>query len=122
MVEFAVCMPLLSILALGSVEVSNAIFLKQALVASAYAGACQSVKANSTTASTLSTAKSALEFRSIKNASITISTGTVEAVGRGQPITITVSAPISSNSTFIGHVMPHRVLSASTTMVKERLP
>ncbi len=71
MVEFAVCMPLLSILALGSVEVSNAIFLKQALVASAYAGACQSVKANSTTASTLSTAKSALEFRSIKNASIT---------------------------------------------------
>ena len=118
MVEFAVCMPLLSILALGSVEVSNAIFLKQALVTSSYEGACQAVKATSTTAA----ANKCLTFRNVRNATIVISPGSVEAVARGQQIRVTVSAPLRGNSPFIGRIIANRTLSASTTMVKEKLP
>lgn len=122
MVEFAVCMPLLSILALGSVEVSNAIFLKQALVTSSYEGACQAVKATSTTAAAEAAANKCLTFRNVRNATIVISPGSVEAVARGQQIRVTVSAPLSGNSPFIGRIIANRTLSASTTMVKEKLP
>ena len=122
MVEFAVCMPLLSILALGSVEISIAIFLKQALVTSSYEGACQAVKATSTTAAAESSANKCLSFRNIRNASIVISPGSVEAIARGQQIRVTVSAPLSGNSPLIGRIIANQTLTASTTMVKEKLP
>ena len=43
MVEFAVCLPMLMVLMLGSIEATSAIFLKQSLVAAAYEGVREAV-------------------------------------------------------------------------------
>ncbi|MFY7877734.1 MAG: TadE/TadG family type IV pilus assembly protein, partial [Pirellula sp.] len=49
LIEFAVCLPVLMIMILGSMEASSAIFVKQALTTSAYEGIREAMRTGSTT-------------------------------------------------------------------------
>ncbi len=118
-VEFAVCLPMLMVLMLGSIEATSAIFLKQSLVAAAYEGVREAAKLRGTTASTQSYATNVLNARQVRSFSVVLNPPNPATVARGERVTIEVSAPISANSPFIGKVIQDRQLVARAVMIKE---
>jgi Flp pilus assembly protein TadG len=118
-VEFAVCLPIIVMLILGSIEAANAIFVRQALTTSAYEGVREATKTGAETNDAIARAQAILDARSIRNATISFTPADVETAGRGDTITIEVSARFSSNSPFIGRVIPDLTTIVRTVMVKE---
>jgi Flp pilus assembly protein TadG len=119
LVEFAVCLPVLMIMILGSMEASSAIFVKQALTTSAYEGIREAMRTGSTTSVATARAQDVLTARRIRNSTIQFTPSSIESAARGSNIIIEVSAPYAANSPFFGNVIPDRVTSVRTVMVKE---
>ena len=119
LVEFAVSLPVLMIMILGSMEASSAIFVKQALTTSAYEGIREAMRTGSTTSVATARAQDVLTARRIRNSTIQFTPSSVESAARGSNIIIEVSAPYAANSPFFGNVIPDRVTSVRTVMVKE---
>jgi hypothetical protein len=119
LVEFAVCLPVLMIMILGSMEASSAVFVKQALTTSAYEGIREAMRRGSTTSVSTARAQEVLTARRIRNSTIRFTPSSVESAARGSNIIIEVSAPYATNSPFFGNVIPDRITSVRTVMVKE---
>ena len=118
-VELAVCLPVITILALGAMEGSSMIFLRQALVQSAYETVKTSVRTNSNQAEGLIRGNQVLDFRNIKETSITFSPGSVDNLEPGTPVTVTVSAPGNSNTVFPFGPFKDQTITVQATMIKE---
>lgn len=118
-VEFAVCLPILMVMILGSIEATAAIFLKQSLVASAYEGIREAAKFRGTAASANQFANNVLNARQVRSFRVVFTPADPASVPRGERITVEVSAPISANSPFIGKVIQNRTLVARAVMIKE---
>ncbi len=119
LVEFAVCIPVIMILILGSIEATSAIFLKQSLTTAAYEGIRESIRRGATTTDATNKATNILNQRRVRDFDITFNPPDVESLDRGTIITIEINAPIGNNSPFIGKVIPDRELTVRTVMVKE---
>jgi hypothetical protein len=119
LVEFAVCLPVLLILVLGSMEATSAIFVRQALTTSAYEGIREATQVGGTTAGATSRAQAVLTARNIRGSSIRVLPADVRSVARGEPITFEVSASFALNSPFFGNVISDRTTTVRTVMVKE---
>lgn len=119
LIEFAVCIPVLLILVLGSMEATSAIFVRQALTTSAYEGIREATKVGGTTAGATSRAQAVLSARNIRGSSIRVVPNDVRNVARGEPITFEVSASFALNSPFFGNVISDRTTTVRTVMVKE---
>ena len=117
LVELAVCLPVLVLLVLGSIELSNFIFLKQAVTAAAYEATRDAIGPAGTDASALASADAVLLARRLTGATVAINPSA--SVARGDLITVTVSAPSSLNRVVIPKFVAGLSVSASTTMVKE---
>jgi TadE-like protein len=117
-VEFAVCIPVLMLIVLGSIEAAHSIFLRQGLSAAAYEGIRVAIEPRSLQADAVSQVQSVLDARFIRNSTIAFDKN-IESTPRGEKIAIEVSAPISSNSPFIGRVIADRIVKVRTVMVKE---
>lgn len=119
LVEFAVCLPVLLILVLGSMEATSAVFVRQALTTSAYEGIREATKVGGTSAEATSRAQTVLSARNIRGSSIRIIPNDVRNVARGEPITFEVSASFALNSPFFGNVISDRTTTVRSVMVKE---
>lgn len=119
LIEFAVCLPVLFILVLGSMEATSAIFVRQALTTSAYEGIREATLAGGTTADATARAQSILTVRNIRGSTIRFQPADVRSVLRGEPVAIEVSAPFAANGTFFGNVIADRTTTVRTVMVKE---
>lgn len=119
LVEFAVCLPVLMILILGSIEATSTIFIKQALTTSAYEGIREAVRLNSNTAKATNRAQDVLTARQIRSSSIRFTPSNVESAARGSELAIEVSAPCNANSTFFGNVIANGITTVRMVMVKE---
>lgn len=117
-VEFAVCLPLLMLIVLGAIEAAHGIFLKQALSAAAYEGMRAAIEPGSRQADAIQQAQTILDARLVKNPTITFDTN-IDTAPRGRKVAIEISAPISSNSPFIGRVIQDRLVKVRTVMVRE---
>ncbi|MEL7335801.1 MAG: TadE/TadG family type IV pilus assembly protein [Planctomycetota bacterium] len=118
-VEFAVCLPVLILLVLGSIEAASFMFLKQGLNVAAYEGIRVAVRDSGTAAEARSVAENILNARGIRNANINFSVADVSNVPRGEIISVTVSASTNANSPLGGQFLPDRTLDAAVFMVKE---
>ncbi len=118
-VEFAVCLPIIMVLILGSIEATSAIFLKQSLVAAAYEGVREAAKLRATAQSANQFANDVLNARQVKAFRVVFNPPDPGSVPRGDRVTVEVSAPISANSPFIGKVVQDRTLVARAVMIKE---
>ena len=118
-VEFAVCLPILMVMILGSIEATSAIFLKQSLVAAAYEGVREAAKFRGNATSANQFATNVLNARQVKSFQVVLTPADPGRVARGERVTIEVSAPISANSPFIGKVVQNRTLVARAVMIKE---
>ena len=119
LVEFAVCLPLLLILILGSMEATSAIFVRQALTTSAYEGIREAIRIRSTTQGATSRAQAVLTARQIRDSAIRFTPADIRAAPRGSKIIIEVSAPYKINSQFFGIVIADQVTTVRSVMVKE---
>jgi len=118
-VEFAVCLPIIMLLILGSIEATSAIFLRQALTTSAYEGIREAVRTSSTTAEATARAQAVLTSRQIRGSRILFTPADTETAARGSNLVIEISAPFGANSPFMGRVIADRINTVRTVMVKE---
>jgi len=118
-VELALTLPILVTFVFSSIEVSNLIFLRQALLSSSYEAARVSIRNNATNASATASANAVLAARGISGATVAFNPSDVATVSRGTPITVTVTAPSDSFSIVPILDLSNASLSVSMNMVKE---
>jgi len=118
-VEFAVCLPAVLLLFVGSIECASMVFLRQTLSVSAYEGARKAIQFDSTNGDVIANSNNILTSRQVDGASITLNPTDVSAVPTGTQIGVTVSAPCSSNSVLPLKFFNDYSITVTTTMVKE---
>ena len=116
-VELAVCLPVLALLVMGTIELSSFIFLKQGLTAAAYEGVRTGIRPSATTATTDASVTQVLNGRRLNGATISISPSV--NVERGQKVTVTVSAPSNANRLIFPRFVRGVTVNGAATMVKE---
>ncbi len=97
-VEFALCLPLLMILVFGSIEASNAIYLRQAMTIASYESAQIASAVGGTDAAAKQRANEILTTYNIQGASVDVSPLITANTIAGTPIKVTIVAPSNSNS------------------------
>ncbi|RLS56323.1 MAG: pilus assembly protein [Planctomycetota bacterium] len=102
-------------LVLGSIEITNSIYLKQALTSVAYEGARLASGASGTKSDAESFCTQLLTARQIQGASVSC-TQITPATTRGTLITVTVTAPAEQNSFGLTRYFRNRDLTAAATM------
>ena len=118
-VEFAVCLPLILLIMLGSIEAANMLFLRQALVQASYEGAKAAVRLDSDNATVEEIAGLVAAGRRIEGFSVETIPADVSTVPQGELIRVRTSAPVDSNSFISGTVFRRLELDAEAVMVKE---
>jgi len=119
LVEFAVCMPVIMILILGSMEATSAIFVRQALTTSAYEGIREAIRIGATTVNATKRAQDVLTARQIRGSTIRFTPADVQSAPRGSSVVVEVSASYKINSPFFGNIIADRITTVRTVMVKE---
>jgi Flp pilus assembly protein TadG len=118
-VEFAVCLPVILLIVFGSIEAASMLFLRQALVQSAYEGVKVAARNNGDNATAIQAVKNVAAGRRLKNMSVTFSPKDVESAAQGEMIRVTVSAPGNANSFIPFGPFKDRTVAAQAVMVKE---
>jgi Flp pilus assembly protein TadG len=97
-VEFAICVPVLVLLVLGSIEVTNAIFLRQSLHVAAFEAAKELTNNDGTFASATARAQNILDARSIRGAVIRFTPSASSGLVRGATVRVNIQARLSGSS------------------------
>ncbi len=116
--ELALSLPVLAILVFGMMEACNAIFLKQALTASAHEACRVAIGRRATAAEAQQKAVEVLAMRSVQNSAVQF-TPSPESAPTGTRIRCTVSAPASENAISPTMFYGGRRISATVSMNKE---
>jgi hypothetical protein len=117
--ELAICLPLFVLLVFASLEACSMIFLEHGLSITSYEGVRAAINYDGTNADVMARCDAIISQRSIASATVTTNPGDVSNVERGQPITVTVSAPSDPNMISPPWFFGGKTLTARTTMVKE---
>ncbi|MEZ6130643.1 MAG: TadE/TadG family type IV pilus assembly protein [Planctomycetaceae bacterium] len=117
--EFAVCLPILVVLLIGTIEACSMIYLKQTLSIAAYEAARVSTIPGAVTSDVQAAADAILVARGVNNPTVTISPANFEAQPPETWTTITVAAPGSANSVITGWYYDQQTVTAKATMMKE---
>ncbi len=120
--EFAVCLPLIIVLLLGTLEASMMIFLKQSLSIAAYEGARVAITTGATEAEVIAACNQILDQRNVDGASVSVSPAPIESQPVRTWLTVTVSAPAGRNSAIQGLFYSSHTVTAQATMMKEYQP
>ncbi len=118
-VELAVCLPLILLLVFASLEGANMLFLRQAVVQSAYETAKSAAKRNGIESKAVALGQQVLASRGVVAPTITFSPANPESLPAGTPFTVAVAVPGDSRS--ITNLGPFNGLTiqAQATMLKE---
>ncbi len=118
LVELAICLPVLLLIVYGALEAAGMIFLRQALVQSAYEAVKVAVKTgNAETA--LEAALDVAEGRNIDQLTVVFTPSDPGAVARGTLVTVTASAPGDQSSPLPLGLFRGLTVAAQAVMVKE---
>ena len=118
-VEFAVCLPLIVLIMLGSIEAANMLFLRQALVQASYEGAKAAVRADADNATVTLIANQVAAGRRLDGFTVETVPADISTAQQGDLIRVRSSAPVDSNSFISGTVIRILNLDAEAVMVKE---
>ncbi len=117
--ELAVCLPIVVLLVLATIEACSAMFLKQSLTVAAYEGVRTAIEQGASATTVQAACDQILADRHIQNAKVTISTGNIAALNPGDFVDVTVSAPCAANSLVPAAFYRGRTLSAKASMMIE---
>jgi Flp pilus assembly protein TadG len=117
--ELAVCLPIVVLLVLATIESCSALFLKQSLTAAAYEGVRAAIKKGATAATVQTACSQILTDRRIQSSQVTLNPVSIAALKPGDYIDVTVSAPCNPNSPVPTTFFRGRTLTAKASMMIE---
>ena len=117
--ELAVCLPIVVLLVLGTIEACSMIFLKQSLSVAAYEGARTAIIPGMKQADVETACKQILLDRNVVGATVTVKPTNIDALNPGDFVDVTVSAPCNLNSVVPNKFYKGRTLSATASMMIE---
>lgn len=117
--ELAVCLPILVLLIMGTIEACSMIYLKQTLSVAAYEGARATLRSDAVTANVTTACNQILTPRGVNGATVTVTPTDFDTQPVQTWITVTVSAPGSSNSAIHGWFYDTVDVTGTATMMKE---
>jgi len=118
--ELAVCLPMLVLIVLATIETCTLIFVQQSLSIAAYEGARVSLVPDVTDANVVFQCETILQGRDVQDFTTSVTPTDIPNAAVGTWIRVETSAPFSSNSLVGGWLFNGRTLSASVEMRKER--
>lgn len=118
-VETAVCLPVLLILVLGSVEVTNKIFLKQSMATAAYESCRAAIRTEASMTDAVEAGEAILKSRGVKSFTIQFQPTDLSTAKRGDTIRVTVTALSKSNSIIPTNISENTSIASSVVMLKE---
>ena len=117
--EMAICLPLIVMLVLASLEACTMIFLHHGLAIASYEGVRIAINYDGTNAEVIDRYEEIIASRNIQATTIQIDPADCEQVERGNTITVTVTAPCDQNALIPPWFFGGHTLTSTTTMVKE---
>ena len=117
--ELAICLPLLVMLVLASIEACSMMFLNHSLTIASYEGVRVAINYDSTNADVHARCDEIIAERNVVGGGVVISRSNVMTVPKGTPISVTVSASCDANALLPPWFYGGQTMTASTTMVKE---
>jgi Flp pilus assembly protein TadG len=117
--ELAVCLPIIVLLVVATIEACGALFLKQSLTAAAYEGVRTALQQGATTTTVQAACNQILADRRIQGAKVTITPSNIAALNPGDFVDVTVSAPCAANSVVPTTFYRGRTLKAKASMMIE---
>jgi Flp pilus assembly protein TadG len=118
-VEFAVCLPVMLLIVLATIEACTMVFLKQSLSIAAYEGARAALVQSASTANVQRVAQQVLTERRVNGGTVLLSPSNISSIKPGQYLTVTVTAPAAGNNAIPLRFYRGRTLTGSATMMKE---
>lgn len=118
-VEFAVILPVLVVIMMGTIETCTMIFLRQSLQIAAYEGARVAIVPNSEADDVRNAATRLLDLRRVKDASIEVFPADIENAPYGSFIRVEITSPCSSNSFLPLRFYGARTIKGTVEMMKE---
>jgi Flp pilus assembly protein TadG len=117
--ELAVCLPIVVLMVIATIEACSAVFLKQSLTVAAYEGVRTAIEEGATAANVQAACSQILADRKIKGASVSLKPTNIAALNPGEYIDVTVTAPCASNSIVPAAFYRGRSLKATASMMIE---
>jgi Flp pilus assembly protein TadG len=117
--ELAVCLPVVVLIVLATIESCSAMFLKQSLTVAAYEGVRTAIATGKTAANVQTVCNDILKDRRVQGAQVTLNPASIVGLKPGDLVSVTVSAPCNSNSPVPTTFYRGRVLTTSATMMIE---
>jgi Flp pilus assembly protein TadG len=116
--ELAICLPVLTLLVLGSIDIGNTIHLKHTVTLAAYEAGQTSTCQGGTEAEGRTKGLAILTDRTIRNGTITFSPAITPNTVPGTYITITASAPANNNTLGLTSYFRDRTITVSVVVRK----
>ena len=104
---------------LASMECTNYIFLRQAVVQSAYEGVRKAINPQSSRTEAQTRISEVLAGRKINNPNVSFNPSVPENAKRGEPVEVTVAVPTTGNLLFNMPGFTGRTVTVTATMVRE---
>lgn len=117
-VEMAVTLPLLITLVFGSMEMANAVFLRQSLNMAAYEAAKVITRPGTNEALARTRCQEVLTIRKVDTYTLTFSPTVTTATPRGTQVTTTLSAPATNLSYGPLQFMSGKSMTSTVVMVR----
>ncbi|MCI0335237.1 MAG: pilus assembly protein [Planctomycetes bacterium] len=117
--ELAVCLPIVVLIVIATIEACSAIFLKQSLTVAAYEGVRTALAERQVSGSVQKACDQILTDRKVRGSTVTISPANIAALQPGDFVNVTVSAPCDSNSVVPTTFYRGRTLTATASMMVE---
>jgi hypothetical protein len=119
MVELAICLPVLVLILLATIEACAMLQIQQNAVTSAYEGARIAIIPGVNAAIVTQQCEMLLNDRNISGYSIATSPADLSNLDVGDPVTVTVNVDCGANSIFGGNHFDGRTISESVVMLAE---
>lgn len=117
--ELAVCLPVIVLIVLATIEACTMVFLKQSLSIAAYEGARTALAQNATDADVMRAAQQVLTERRVNGGAVVVLPADLAAVAQGEYMTVTATAPAAGNAVIPIQFYRGRTLTGSATIMKE---
>jgi Flp pilus assembly protein TadG len=118
-VEFAVCLPIIVLLVLGTIEACSMIFLKQTLAIAAYEGVRTAIIPGKTKADVEAACNQILVDRGVASGKVTVTPANFDTLEPGKYVDVTVTAPCNANSIVRNKFYKGKTLTSNASMMIE---
>lgn len=117
--ELAVCLPVIVLLVVATIEACSMIYLKQTLSIAAYEGVRTAIAPRATIADVRAECNQILNDRRVVGGTVTVRPSDIASLNPGEYVDVTVTAPCSGNTVVPNRFYRGRSLSATASMMIE---